>query len=561
MTSAHITNGHLYLGRGRWEHGGVLVRDGVIVATGRDAALAPLRDADTESIDAAGASVLPGFHDTHVHPSLAGIALLGIDLSPVHDAAEYRRIIAEHCAAQPDLPVIEGSGWYGDLYPGGFPTRETLDEIVPDRPAILASHDGHGVWVNSRALEAAGIPDDEPDPPGGRFVRDAAGRLTGVVLDTAVLRIDPIRPAPPEDLLQRAILAAQERLHAVGITTWHDAAVGRSELGPDTFDAYLDLDASGALTARVILCQWWDRDRGLEQIDELVERRERAAGSRRLSASVVKIMQDGVIENRTGALLEPYSDDGSYRGDSFIEPQRLSEIVTALAARGFDVHLHAVGDRAVRECLDAVEHARRVAGAEGLRHQIAHLDVVDPADTGRFAELDVTANVQMLWARSDTEIVERKLPAMGAERANHHFPFGSLHRAGARLAGGSDWPVTDPNPLWAVHTAVTRLAPATDPHATGAARTEPMLPGEALPLPVALDAFLQDGAWVGRLEHESGRLEAGFRADLVVLDRDIAAGHGLAEARVVRTLVDGRAVHTLRTSPASPRTASGATQR
>jgi predicted amidohydrolase YtcJ len=539
MTSVHITNGRLYLGDGRWERGELLVRDGRIVCLGAAGELEQIRDDDTVVVDAAGASVLPGFHDTHVHPPMAGSSLLGIDLSPAHDADEYRRIIEGYVAAHPDLPAVEGVGWYGDVYPGGFPTRQILDEIVSDRPAIITSHDGHGVWVNSRALEAAGVGDDDPDPTGGRFVRDERGRLTGIVLDTAMARIDAIRPGLSPDAQHRAILAAQKRLHSVGITTWHDAAVGKSELGPDTFDAYLELDARGELTARVVLCQWWDRDLGFEQIESMVDRRDRVAGSGRLSANVVKIMQDGVIENHTGAMLQPYTDAPGRRGDSFIEPHRLNGIVAALDARGFDVHLHAVGDRAVRECLDAVEYARRVNGPDGGRHQIAHLDVVDPEDRPRFAALGVTANVQMLWARTDTEIVERKLPAMGAERARLHFPFGSLHRAGARLAAGSDWPVSDPNPLWAVHTGVTRLAPSTDPHATGPALREPLLPEEALPFGVALDAFTGNGAWVGRLEGETGALAPRLAADLVILDRDVSDGTGLDVAEVVATYIGG----------------------
>lgn len=543
MTSLHITNARLYLGDGRWEDGGVLVRDGRIAAVGPDGELAAQRDAATAVRDAGGGSLLPGFHDTHVHPPMAGAALLGIDLMPVHDADEYGRVIAAYAAAHPELGTIVGVGWYGDVFPGGLPTRETLDRLVPDRPVILTSHDGHGVWVNTRALEAAGVVDDVADPLGGRFVRDESGRLTGVLLDTAVLALDAIIPPPASGFLEDAVLAAQRRLHSVGVTTWHDAAVGKSELGPDSFDSYLRLDEQGALASRVVLCQWWDRDRGLEQLEGLVARRDRAARSRRLAAGTVKIMQDGVIENHTGAFLDEYADGSGGRGDSFIAPQQLAVIVAELDARGFDVHLHAVGDRAVRECLDAVEHARTVNGATGGRHQLAHLDVVDPGDFDRFAELDVTANAQLLWARTDTEIVERKLPMMGHDRATRHFPFESLRAHGARIVGGSDWPVSDPNPLWAMHTGTTRLAPSTDPHATGAALTEPLLASEALPFATVLDAYTGTAAWIGRLESHTGRLQTGLAADLVLLDRDISGGHGLDTASVVETLIDGATVY------------------
>ncbi|MCI0158383.1 amidohydrolase [Leifsonia shinshuensis] len=547
MTSLHITNARIALGDGRWQDGGVLVRDGVIAAVGPDADLATRRDPDTAVRDARGVSLLPGFHDTHVHPPMAGNSLLGIDLMPVHGADAYLRIVADYADAHPELETIVGVGWYGDVFPGGLPTRGLLDAVVPDRPVILTSHDGHGVWVNTRALEAAGVGHGAADPTGGRFVRNPRGELTGVLLDTAMQALDPILPEPAPGSLEEAILTAQRRLHSVGVTTWHDAAVGKSELGPDSLDAYLNLEAQGALTARVVLCQWWDRDRGLEQLADLEARRTRVARTRRISAHVVKIMQDGMIENHTAALLDDYSDAPGVRGDSFLPPEELAAVVAELDAHGFDVHLHAVGDRAVRECLDALAHARARNGSTGGRHQLAHLDVVDTADLGRFAALDVTVNAQLLWARTDVEIVERKLPMMGEDRAGRHFPFETLRAHGARIVAGSDWPVSDPNPLWAMHTGTTRLAPSTDPHATGLALTDPLLAAEVLPFATVLDAYTGTAAWVGRLEATTGRLEAGLAADLVLLDRDISGGEGLDTARVTETWVAGRCVYTAET--------------
>jgi predicted amidohydrolase YtcJ len=551
-----LSNATLSLGGGRWSAGDVLVGDGRIIAVRlSDDGSDPLpAGPDVTVRDLGGASVLPGFHDTHVHPPLSGSALLGIDLMPVHDAAAYAEIIAHYADAHPDEAVLEGVGWYGDVFEGGFPTRWQLDAIVDDRPVVLTSHDGHGVWVNSRALEAAGVGDDVSDPVGGRFLRDTAGRLTGVLLDTAMDAVAGIRPAPRDDAIAAAILAAQERMHSVGITAWHDAAVGASDIGADAFEVYLDLDARGLLTANVTACLWWRREEGLAQISELEDRRRRAAAAGgRVVASTVKIMQDGMIENLTAAMLEPYSTtpgstgpdstDGARRGDSLVDPAELKTIVTELDARGFPVHLHAVGDRAVRECLDAIEAARTANGPSDNRHQITHLDVVDAADVPRFAALDVTANAQLLWGRLDTEIVERKLPLMGPDRARRHFPYGTLHRAGARIAAGSDWPVSDPNPLWALHTGTTRTAPAGDPHATGDALTVPLLPEEALPFDVALDAFTGVAAWVGHAEDRTGFLRPGYAADIVVLDRDISDGTALDAARVVETLSRGVTVY------------------
>ncbi|MBF4595599.1 amidohydrolase [Curtobacterium flaccumfaciens] len=543
MSDLVINDANAYLGDGVWERTSILVRGGVVLALGHADDLRAQAGPDAEFRDAGGNAVIPGVHDTHVHPPFAGAALLGIDLTQVHSAVAYAEVIAGHAAAHTTQAVLVGSGWYGDCYDGGFPTRWDLDEVVADRPVILTSHDGHGVWVNSLALELAGIADDVEDPAGGRFVRTDDGQLSGVLLDTAVGSLQAVPPDASPDDVEKAILAAQRRLHSVGITTWHDAAVGSSELGPDAFEAYLALDERGALTANVVACLWWDRARGLEQMDVLCARRDRAASSTRVRANSVKIMLDGMIENRTASMLKPYTTHPDHRGDVFIAAEDLRRIIGALDAEGFQVHVHAVGDGAVRDALDAFEAAVRANGQTDGRHQITHLDVVDPADTARFAEIDVTANAQFLWARADTEIIERKLPLLGEERAAHHFPYGSLHRAGARITAGSDWPVSDPNPFWAMHTGTTRLAPATDPHATGPALVEPLLPGEVLPFAVALDAFTGTSAWVGHLDGVTGRIAAGYAADLVLLDRDISDGSGLDAVQVVETFAAGVSVH------------------
>jgi predicted amidohydrolase YtcJ len=348
-----------------------------------------------------------------------------------------------------------------------------------------------------------------------------------------------------------ALRAAQARLHSAGITAWQDAMVGDSDLGPDPSGAYARLVASGDLSGRVVQGLWWDRERGLEQIDELVERREAVRDLPGISANVVKVMQDGMVENLTAAMLSPYVGPGASAGTgpSFIEPWLLSAATIELERRGFDVHFHAVGDRAVRECLDAVSAARAANGPTALRHQIAHLDVVSPADVGRFASLGVIANVQMLWARRDEEIVKRKLPLLGSDREASHFPFASLHAAGARLAAGSDWPVSAPDPLLAVHTAVHRTAPAQDVHAIGAdVLTAPLEPSQALGLGTALEAFLSGAAYANRLETSTGALRVGLDADLVVLDSSLEAaaapeGPGIGSVGVSATLVRGQAVH------------------
>lgn len=523
----------------------VAVRGGRIVAVGQGVGT-ELIGARTEVVDLGGATLLPGFIDAHVHPVAAGMQALRCDLSTLpHNRAGYRTAVAEYAAAHPEVQVIAGSGWYGDAFDGGFPGAADLDDVVADRPVVLSSHDGHGVWVNSRALALAGVDADTPDPPGGRIVRDHDGRPTGMFVESAADPLNRLIPQVTPEFLRRALLEAQRRLHAVGVTGWQDAGVGILAFGlTDILDTYLAADAAGELKSRVVGALWWTADAGLAQLDEILTRRA-AAGHRQFTASTVKVMQDGICENCTAAMLAPYqgSTDGALTGMSFIDPGELAQITTRLAAERFQIHMHAVGDRAVRECLDALEVAIQSAPQLDGRHQIAHLDVVDPDDIPRFGALGVVANIQALWARRDTEIVERKLPLLGPEREPWHFPFGSLQRHGARLAMGSDWPVTDPNPLWAIHTAVHRTGTRADPHAIGAdVFNTPLEPKEAIDLRTALTAYTAGSAYANH-DEDRGVIAVGKVADLVVLDNDVFQAEDIGTVQVALTMVDGEVVY------------------
>lgn len=518
------------------------VAGGKVAAVG-GAELLATRGPRTEVVDLAGGAVLPGFQDSHVHAVAGGLQQLDCDLSGVHGADAYRRLIAGH-AARHDGAWVEGAGWYGDVFDGGFPTREFLDELVPDRPAAFASHDCHSLWVNSRALELAGIDERTPDPADGRIVRDAAGRPTGLLLEGAVDLVNHLRPTIDEDRLRRALRQAQDSLHAVGITAWQDAIIGEALGLPDNHDVYRAASDEGWLTSRVTGALWWPRGGGPQDVERLVARR--AASRGRFTTTAVKIVQDGVCENLTAALGRPYVGHPEETGLSFFDPDVLRENVRDLVAAGFDLHLHAVGDRAVRECLDALEpvHPEQVRG--DLRHQIAHIDLIDPADVERMARLGVIANVQPLWARQDPVLVDTKLPYLDEGHRHAHFLFGALHRAGVALAMGSDWPVSDPTPLWGVHTAVNRTAPPADPHALDErSQHDPLLPGERLPVLTALQGYTRVAARANRLDHVSGTLTPGLDADLVVLDRnplEVPAAE-LGTLRVRATAVAGEFVH------------------
>lgn len=527
----------------------VAVTAGVITAVGSETEIQAMATPATERVDAAGAALLPGFHDAHIHALAGGLALLGCDLETEHSLAGYSRLIRE--AAALGEPWVVGAGWFGDVFPGGLPTRELLDELVPDRPAVLTSHDAHGVWVNTRALEIAGITDDTPDPPAGRIVRDAAGVATGMLLDTAgelVTQHAPPRGAPE---MRKAMLAAQDRLFSLGITSWHDAILGDYLTLPDSLPTYLETLADGSLQARVTGSMWWPPAAGPDYLPTMFARID-AANAAGFPVASVKIMQDGICENCTAALIEPYTGvSPAARGDSVIPPEHLAEITARLDAAGLSVHFHGVGDRAVRECLDAVEAARARNGV-GARHQIAHLDLVDRADVPRFAELGVTANLQPLWARNDQEIIERKLPLLGNERAASHFPFGSLDRAGAHLAMGSDWPVTSPDPLWGLHTACTRTAPAADVHALNEASRVPALPAERLSPETAIRAYTLGSAEISGVADRVGRIAVGALGDLVLLTGPIGGPGDFDRVRVARTILGGRTVYAARPTVSVP---------
>ena len=538
MTDLVFSNGGVFDGRTYLGRGSVVVRGGRIVAVLSGEA-APVRGA--RLIDLDGGLVAPGFVDAHVHPVQGGLERIRCDLSGGHTREDYLATVLAYAGAHPELPWILGGGWAMAAFPGGNPTAADLDALVPDRPVFLPNRDHHGAWVNSRALELAGLDAATPDPEHGRIERDSSGAPTGSLHEAAVHLVG--RHVPPTEATEydRALRAGQSYLHSFGVTGWQDAIVGAYAGMDDPAPVYLRAARDGSLTGDVVGALWWDRERGLEQLPELVARRADFSQGRFRTTSV-KIMQDGVAENGTAALGRPYLDRCGHptanSGHSFIDAAALREYVVALAAADFQVHVHAIGDRGVREALDAF--AAVGPDRRGLRHHIAHLQLVHPTDLARFAELGVAANAQALWACLDDQMTELTLPFLGAERSAWQYPFGDLHRAGARLVMGSDWPVSTPDPLAAIHTAVNRTSYG-DP---GRAGVEPFLPEQSLSLTTAFAAYTSGSAWINHRD-DAGALASGRVADLVVLDRDPFAGprDEIGATGVVSTWVAGQPVH------------------
>ncbi|MCZ6779851.1 MAG: amidohydrolase family protein [Acidobacteriota bacterium] len=511
----------------------IAVRDGSIVHVGSDETVRPFIGEQTRVVDLGGRMVLPAFQDVHIHPISGGLRATRCELGGMQTEKEYLEAIAEYAAAHPEEAWIQGGGWAMDAFPAGIPSKRGLDKIVSDRPVSLRSTDGHSAWVNSKALEIAGITRDTPDPPDGRIDRDPeTGEPVGALQEGAMRLVGKHITPPTLEERADALRYSLRMLNGYGITSIQDASASEESL-----ITYRHLDERGELTARVVASQWWERGRGTEQIPEMIERRERFTKGR-LRAETVKIMQDGVMENFTAVVLEPYIGKPGVYGIPMVDPEALKEIVTQLDRERFQVHFHAIGDGAIRQALDAIEAARKKNGDSGRLHHISHIELFDPEDIPRFRELKVAANFQPLWAYADNYITDLTIPFIGSERSRWLYPIGSLLRSGAVIAFGSDWSVSTANPFEEIEVAVTRMG-------ANGETTEPFLPDERINLPSALAAFTINAAYVNSLEEKTGSIEVGKLADLVVLDRNLFAIEPteISETNVLLTLLEGQPVH------------------
>jgi predicted amidohydrolase YtcJ len=482
-----------------------------------------------------GACILPGFQDAHVHAPFAGRIILNVDLADLGTKDAYLDRIGSFARAHPDVSWIVGGGWYNPVFEAtGGPLAADLDAVVPDRPAFLMNTDTHAAWVNTKALEAGGVTAATPDPWDGFYVRDLDGSPAGCLQEGAAYTFwaDVVRRDSVDDW-RAALRVAQRELHALGITGWQDAWVE-----PDVLRAYRRLDDSGELTARVVTSLWWNRHKGIEQIDGLVEQRSWGSGGN-VHASTVKIMLDGCPEASAASMLDPYEGrfgDEHGRGIQFVLDDALADAVTRLDTLGFQVHQHALGDRAVRSAIDALRTTRDANGANDLRHHVAHLQLPDPADVPRLRDVGAVANMQPFWAQPDEMVESMTRPRVGV-RAERLYPIGDLSRSGAVLCFGSDWPVSTPDPFAQIEVGVTRRA-------VGDLDGPALVAAQRIDLATAIAAFTRGSAFVDH-DDDAGSIEPGMRADLVVLDRNPFTGppHQIATTRVAMTIAAGRVVH------------------
>ncbi|MEP9359575.1 amidohydrolase [Sphingomonas sp. KR3-1] len=532
-----LTNGRVYtVEQGKPWAEAVAIKDGRILAVGTAAEIARRKGAKTQVVDLHGRLLMPAFGDAHAHPIFGGMSHARCALHAGKTLDDYRRIIADCVAKAPGTGTIFGSGFNQTLFPpNGIPNKQLLDEISKDRPLIFEA-DGHTLWVNSKALELAGITKDTPDPKNGTIDRDPkTGEPVGGLEESAMALVDKLVPPPSDADLQGAISYTVKFFNSMGITSWHDAAVEWDKGGTSrAIEAYKAVKARGALTMHTAMDLRWNNERGMEQMADILKLSARAKEIG-LTANGVKFFIDGVIPQRTAAMLAPY-EGTSEKGATQIPLATLAQAVTALDGRGMQSHFHTIGDAAVREALDAVAAARGKDGMSDTRPMMSHMNVIDPADQPRFAALGVTAIFQPLWACNEAYMGLTKVQ-IGPVRSTYIYPAGSVLRAGGRLAYGADWSVASANPFEGIEVALTRVAPE--------GKLPPLEPNEAVTLEQALRAYTLNVAYVNHLDTETGSIAPGKSADLIVLDQDLfkIPVRQIHATKVLVTLFRGKPVY------------------
>jgi predicted amidohydrolase YtcJ len=501
------------LGGRIWGHAAevdaVAVNEGMITAVGASARAAA--DRAGEVVDLEGGALLPAFADGHMHPSVAARSALGARVSGAATIHEVLDSVAAWAAAHPESAWIRGDGYDPTLADGGVFDSAWLDRVVPDRPVMLMASDFHTAWVNSRALELAGIDAAGPTPIDGEIVRTADGTPIGTLREWGAWGlVDAVAPPQPLAPLVESLVAASLECAAHGLSFVHDAWVEQRSV-----EVWLAAVATGRLAVGADLAQLARHDRWESDVATHVALREEVdrRGGGQVRARTVKLFADGVIESGTAALLEPYVGSPGSMGMPNWSAAGLARAVGTYDALGFEVHIHAIGDAAVRTALDAIEAAVRANPHRPRRPVIAHAQLIDPTDLPRFAALGVVANIEPLWARPDNVMVDLTEPRLGPTRSARQYPLRSLLDSGSAVSFGSDWPVSDLDPRSGIATAVCRQLPDGTP-------PEGWLPHERITLDEAVAAYTRGVAFQGGAEHTRGRVEVGMQADLVQLSED-----------------------------------------
>jgi predicted amidohydrolase YtcJ len=530
-----VTNGRLYTGSATEFAQALAIRGNQILQVGSNHDIKRLRRPQTTVIDAHGASVLPGFNDAHVHFLSGGLSLRNVNLLEDTTLEAIQARIKAFAEANPDRPWVVGRGWYYDPFPGGLPVRQQLDAVVPDRPAYMSCYDGHTAWVNTKALQLAGITRKTPNPRNGIIVKDpVTGEPTGVLKEAAKPLVSSLLPRPTHAERLDALRDAIAEAHRVGITSIQNASGGAEE-----FALYDELRKAGELRVRVYSALSVAPGVTEADADRFDALRAKYPDDPVFKTGAVKLMSDGVIEAYTAAMLAPYANKTTSGTPNFT-PEELEQVVAMFDRRGWQVLIHAIGDRAIRMSLDAYEHAAKVnpAPPRGRRHRVEHIETTDVADIPRFGALGVIASQQPYHGSPSPSQINVWSGNIGPDRASRGWAYHSILASGGREAFGSDWPVVTLDPRFGLHVASTRTAPDGTPEGG-------WNPQEKVTLAEAIDAYTSGAAYASFDEQRKGRIARDMLADLVILSTDVfAPGTRVLDASVDTTIFDGKVVYT-----------------
>lgn len=510
------------------------IRDGRIVGVGSTADIRKQATARTRVIDAGGRLVLPGFQDTHIHLQDSGQNYgANAVLDECRSISELQGALSAF-AGRTKAEWVRGVGWYTGIFTDANLTRHVLDAAVPDRPCYILASDGHNACLNSRACEKLGLVKGIDDPPNGHFVRDSGGVPTGMLHEDAIDWVMARMPAITDEEFADGVRFAQALCNRHGITGVLDASVNARHVR--VYQALMDQDA---LTLRVAATAKVEPHEDTEEALLRVKALREACRGDLLRIHSAKFFLDGVLENRTGAMLEPYSDEIGGNAPLMFGHNQVKDLFVAFDAARFQIHVHVIGDGALRAALDGLQAAREVNGGWPSLHQLAHVQCADPADVPRFRELGAMANIQPLWARHEPSVTDVALPMVGEERGKWMYAFRSLIDAGAPFCLSSDWGVSTLNPFPIMETAITRQPPRKN-------GDHPVfLPEQRMSREECVRGYTVNAAAAAWRSEETGSLSPGKSADVIILDRDIFTCdvHDIGDTEVLLTLFRGKPVH------------------